>query len=131
MVDFESLDVGDVVSVVSRKINYGRQRITMVDNEGVEWHRYNIEINSFEVQPFTLAGIVKTRIIGEINPDESYRYSDDYDAPEYHLRSVANKDEWIVDDGKDQYMLFPEYFTNETEAYAYVDTIKEKLDNDS
>ena len=50
---------------VSEKNNiFRRQRITMVDDNGIEWHRYNVPIKDYEIIEIEITGKATKTIEG-------------------------------------------------------------------
>jgi len=62
-----------------------RKKLSMVDSEGNEWHRYDRELWTFTVVPMTISGLIKQVVRGVVDLDS---ISED----EYHLQYIPDSD---------------------------------------
>jgi hypothetical protein len=69
----KDINVGDLVYTVESVyhwINGHRQRLTMIDDEGNEWHRYDKPGIEYHVDTWAVKGKVVTTFEGELPDDE-------------------------------------------------------------
>ena len=64
--------IGDKLYEVRGVINYERTKHTFVDDNGVEWFRYNEPFHEVKIVQHTITGIVTTTVDGE--PNEFYPF---------------------------------------------------------
>ena len=69
-------EVGDVYYSIEKKLNgFRRNKITMVDAEGVEWHRYDRDAIEYSVEKCTLTAILVKTLRGAADISD---YHDDF-----------------------------------------------------
>ncbi len=61
--------VGDkFYEVVEDPNAFSRKKISMTDDNGIEWYRYDKPIRSYRIQAWTIVGIVTPVVEGELVP---------------------------------------------------------------
>lgn len=79
MVNITTLKFGDKVYVANERNNaFKRQKLKMVDADGVEWYRYDKDVWTYEIVELEYVGCVTYTVEGVVRFDE-----DRYD--EYHF----------------------------------------------
>jgi len=128
MIDFDSLRIKDEIYVVDRQINVmTRKRFTMVDENGVEWQRYDKPKISYEIVKAQLLGKVKRNVEGQIPK----QYQEFLDMCRWYFKDDAGKEYTVYDyeaDVSEQLAVFPKYFYTEQEARQFVKS--KEQDND-
>jgi hypothetical protein len=117
MIDFDNMNFGDVVYVVNETNNaFSKKRITMIDENGFEWYRYDREQWEYSITQIVYCGRVEFHEFGEVRFDEDrqtelhFKFSDGQINSDY-LDDVAECEEW---------------FHTQEEAEAYIVELKEK-----
>lgn len=120
MIDFDSLQIKDEIYVVDRQINVvSRKRFTMVDENGVEWHRYDKSKISYSIAKAQLLGKASRVISGQF-PEE---YMEFLDVCRWYFKGEDGKEYSVFDYEtavEEQLAMFPKYFYTEQEAEQFV-----------
>jgi hypothetical protein len=67
---------------------HSRRKITMIDADGNEWHRYDINLWTYTICPMNICGSIKQVVKGIV--DEAHIEQDSY-----HLKQVNDKKDSI------------------------------------
>jgi hypothetical protein len=117
MVEFEELKFGDKIYVAKEENHvFAQQRITMKDADGIEWHRYDRDRFTYEIEVIEYCGKVTFVEEGEVRFDEDR-------LTEYHFRypngQIHGETEpsWPED--------FNDWFTTREEAEKYIQNLRE------
>jgi len=101
MIDFDKLNFGDTIYVVNEKNNaFSKNRITMTDENGVEWYRYDRDHWEYSIAQIVYCGRVEFQEFGEVRFSEDrqtelhFKYSDGQIYSEY-LDDVREVEEWF------------------------------------
>lgn len=95
MIDFSKLEFGDKIFHIVEDLNtLSRKKINMVDNDGIEWYRYDKPTWSYSIKEYTYVGKYAPTTFGKV-------MSDEVDAEKYFVEA----------DGEMDY-LTEEYYTN-------------------
>lgn len=71
MIDYENLNFGDVIFKVDAKLNaFTRRKISKVDENGVEWFRYNEDRYEYSIQEYTYIGRIECHVFGTVDGNE-------------------------------------------------------------
>lgn len=70
MINVDNLKLGDTIYHVSEVYNFDRQLITMTDDFGYIWHRYDKDRLTYTISAMILVGRVVPVIEGEVLLDE-------------------------------------------------------------
>lgn len=98
-IDFSTKEFGfEVYKLLSRLNAFSRSKIRMVDENGVEWFRYNKELHDFEYEKFSYIGKREIRSFGQVDiDDESYMNDTEYylknedgEIEQYHAGVIFN-----------------------------------------
>ena len=117
MIDIDKLNFGDTIYVVNEKNNaFLKKRITMTDENGVEWYRYDRDHWEYSVAQIVYCGRVEFQEVGEV------RFSEDRQT-ELHFRF---SDGQIHSDYLDDINECEEWFHTHGEAEAYIAELKQK-----
>jgi hypothetical protein len=108
------LNIGDSVFVADEICNaFTKQKLKMVDANGVEWYRYDRDNWSYTVTEATFCGFVNVACVGEVNTDAEnelhFKYSDGNIYCEYE-KELYNVKDW---------------FHTREEAESYIEKLKE------
>lgn len=117
MISFDEIKFGDKIYVVNEINNaFSKKRITMTDENGVEWYRYDRAHWEYNIKELEYCGKVTYTEEGEIRFDEDrfteyhFRYPDGQIYPEYDYEDEHNEN----------------WFYTIDEAQKYVKKMKEK-----
>jgi hypothetical protein len=117
MINFDKLNLGDTIYVVNEKNNaFLKKRITMIDENGVEWVRYDRDHWEYSIAQIVYCGRVEFQEVGEV------RFSEDRQT-ELHFRF---SDGQIHSDYLDDINECEEWFHTHGEAEAYIAELKQK-----
>jgi hypothetical protein len=82
----DDLRIGNLVYKLEVNNNImRRKKLSMVDSEGNEWHRYDIELLTYSITPMKICGTVKHVIRGVVCSDSVLE-------DEYHLSYIPDTD---------------------------------------
>jgi hypothetical protein len=94
-------EVGDRVYHVKITNNaFSRQKLKMVDSDGVEWYRYDKPIREYDIEEATVIGIVRYQVEGiladdtALSTETAIEYSLEFDRSGYQMTT----DEYYNDD---------------------------------
>ena len=89
-------EIGDVLYKVRENNNiFERKRITMKDDDGLIWHRYDMPIRSFEIERYKVIGIIKFNIEGTvISCSDNYEFKNG--DIEYSIVNLDSHTETII-----------------------------------
>lgn len=101
MIDFSKLEFGDKIFHIIEDLNLmSRKKIVMVDNDGVEWYRYDKPTWSYSIKEYTYVGKYAPTTSGKIMPDEvdAEKYFVEADGEMDYLTEecCANSDKWFA-----------------------------------
>lgn len=108
------LNIGDTVLLVDETCNaFMKQKIKIVDADGIEWFRYDRPNWSYTITEVTLCGFVNVAFVGEVDTDAEnelhFKYADGKIYLEYEKELYNDKD----------------WFHTREEAEAYIEELKE------
>jgi len=64
-------NIGDKLYFVNTKLNtFARQKIKMVDANGIEWYRYDKPVADITLETHTIVGSLEIKCHGEVPADE-------------------------------------------------------------
>ena len=87
----DDLRIGNLVYKLEINNNvYRRKKLSMVDSEGNEWHRYDRELWTYSITPMKICGSVKHIIRGIVHVDSMLE-------DEWHLMDIPTIDEPSVE----------------------------------
>lgn len=102
--------IGTKLYFVEQKSNWmTRQRISMTDSNGVEWHRHTQPIIEFSLKEHTIVGTIVTVVEGNISDgveygdNETQYFVNDYEFNilEYEIdQEKSSGDRWFTDKAK-------------------------------
>ena len=117
MIELTELNFGDVVYVVHETNNsFVKQKISMIDADGVEWHRYDRDHWEYRIEEYTYCGKVTWVEEGNVRFDEDR-------IDEYHFKHPngqiypETEPAWPED--------FKDWFYTKEEAEKYIQNLKE------
>jgi hypothetical protein len=102
MIDPLQLNFGDVVYAVEEKNNtFSKSRITMVDENGIEWHRYDRD-RGYSIEELVYCGRVMYIESGDVRFDEDRRDEFHFRYPDGHIHffyieDIEENDHWFHD----------------------------------
>lgn len=100
MIDFKKLRIGDKIFHIEEEFNsFSRKKIVMVDQEGLEWYRYDKQLRVYSIKEYACVGkctpVIAGKVIAEEVNDMMYFIENekgmDYLTPENN----ANSDYWF------------------------------------
>lgn len=108
------LNIGDSVFITNERCNaFTKQKMKMVDANGIEWYRYDRDNWSYTITEVTLCGFVNVTFVGEVDTcaenELHFKYPDSKIYCEYEKELYNDKD----------------WFHTRGEAEAYVEELKE------
>jgi hypothetical protein len=113
MIEPVDIRLHDVVYKVTQHNDYfNREKIKMVDANGIEWHRYDRPILRWTVTEYQLQGIVSIAVIGTVTDPEGY-------VDTYHFQDL--KTGKIVEFDDDDNDVWEELYRTQAEADAVVE----------
>ena len=116
MIDFDKMNFGDVIYVVNETNNaFSKKRITMIDENGTEWYRYDREHREYSIAEIVYCGRVEFQEFGEV------RFSEDRQT-EIHFKYPDGQ---IYNKYLQDIYEFKEWFHTQEEAEAYIKERKE------
>lgn len=121
MINPVNLSFGDTVYVVDEINNaFSKKRITMVDDNGVEWYRYDRDHWEYSVSELIYCG--RTTVIkdGEVSNDHDFQNQLHFKYPDGSIYYEYESDVGEVE----------EWFHTRAEAEAYVETMRKLKNND-
>jgi len=111
------MNVGDKLYCVSKKYNvFSRHKITMVDENGTEWYRYDKPTVSIDLEVHTIVGKIESTHYGVVPVEEECEiatYFTNLDQIVYDSEIDADAN-WFT---RERYAL--EFLEVEREQYAY------------
>lgn len=116
--------VGDKFYLVCEQINsFSRKKISMTDEYGIEWYRYDNPIRSYAIEEWDIVGRVVPQIEGEL-------VECDWSTPEtvLHCKSASNTDALTETDLSSFINAAQYYFTTKQSAQDRINMLmlKEK-----
>jgi hypothetical protein len=112
------INLGDTVYQVVKKINaFSRKKITMTDENGISWYRYDMPVFDWKIRKWKVVGKVKYEVEGDLIDDHLGIKNGHV---EYGLRDETD-DEMVFDP-----LTWQDIYLNETDALEAI----EKLYND-
>jgi hypothetical protein len=71
MIEFNNLSFGDKVYQVTEDLHvFNRKKIIMVDENGVEWYRYDKPVRVYSVAEYTYVGRADVHTTGNVIPED-------------------------------------------------------------
>jgi hypothetical protein len=112
-------EIGTKLYFVEQKSNWmTRQRISMTDSNGVEWHRHTKPLTEFNLKEHTIVGTIVTVIEGIVDADGEYEnqyFVNDieFNILEYEIdQEKSSGDRWFTDKAKAEEYI--QHMTKET-----------------
>lgn len=95
MINFSTLQIGEsVFQVVPTSNVFARKKILMVDDNGIEWYRYDKHRYTYSIKTHTYVGradtIVQGRVIAEDVDDTKYFFEHEVDGMSYMFANDFN-----------------------------------------
>jgi hypothetical protein len=118
MIDIEKLKFGDKIYVVDEvhNVHYGK-KITMIDAQGIEWHRYeNTVAPECKINQMIYCGRVQFVEEGRVRFNEDRRTELHFEHPGGHIDSCFEDD---ID-------FFENWFHTREDAQEYIDQLIEE-----
>ena len=116
MINLENMKFGDTVYIAKETNNsFSAKRITMVDADGNEWHRYDRDRWTFSIEEITYCGKVTFIEEGDVRFDEE-RFT------EYHFR-YPDGQIYYEQEGTDEHHLEHWFYTKD-EAEILIEELK-------
>ena len=85
----DDLRIGNLVYKLEINNNiFRRKKLSMVDSDGNEWHRYDQELWTYSATPMKICGVIKQVVRGLV-------ISDNISEDEYHLQPVNSTEDDI------------------------------------
>lgn len=107
------LNIGDTVFLADETCNaFTKQKIKMVDADGIEWFRYDRDNWSYSITEVTFCGYVNVVFVGEVNSDAEN---------ELHFKYPNGK---IYDEYEKEIYNDKDWFHTREEAEAYIEELK-------
>lgn len=101
MIDPNGMQLGDAVCVVNEKNNwFRREKIKFVDENGIEWYRYDRDHYEWSISELVYCGKVTVIEEGEVDKDHDrqdqmhFKYPDGVICYEY-TRSIHENENWF------------------------------------
>lgn len=116
--------VGDKFYLVCEQLNsFSRNKISMTDDSGVEWYRYDNPIRSYTIEEWDIVGRVVPQIEGEL-VECDWAISETV----LHCKSAANADAFTESELASYINAAQYYFTTKQAAQDRIDILmlKEK-----
>lgn len=111
--------IGDVYYRINKRLSNSRNKIKMIDSDGVEWFRYDKERIEYSISKFTITAILVKTLQGDEDINDYY-HSFDLQT-EYFLRDEDKElEQWYEED------FANEVFQSETNAMIRVETLKKE-----
>lgn len=118
MLGTSNLKFGTVIYVVNEKNNvFTKQRITMIDQNGVEWYRYDRDHWEYTISELIYCGHVAVTITGEVDYDPMRQNEMYFKYPDGNIHGEYEAD---VRDCQ-------EWFHTREEAEAYIELLKKEM----
>lgn len=115
MIDPDKLKFDDVVYAVNEKNNaFLKKKIKMVDDNGVEWTRYDRDNWEYSINELVYCGRVTFEVTGEVPVTENHQ-------EELYFRHPDNR---IYSEYYEQIPEMEEWFYTQTEAEKYIELLK-------
>lgn len=115
MIDITTLNIGDTLYHVSKKLNKPSPKIVMIDQDGIEWHRYE-DHYKYNIEKLTVSGYVDTIVTGIIG--------DSYIPPrQFYMYGENGSVESEYYDFEDLFFTTKTFYTEE-EAVEYIEKSK-------
>jgi hypothetical protein len=117
MLEVEKLKFGDVVYVVNEQNNaFSKKKIKMIDENGVEWFRYDRDHWEYSVNEIVYCGRVTYIEEGDVRFDENRQ-------EELHFKFPDGQ---IYSDYIEDVIECQEWFHTQQEAEAYIELLKKE-----
>lgn len=101
MINFDKMNFGDVVYAVKETNNaFSKKRITMIDENGIEWYRYDREHWEYSITEIVYCGRVEFQEFGEVwfgedrQTEFHFKYPDGQIFIEY-LKDICEFEQWF------------------------------------
>ena len=100
MIDFSKLRIGDKIFHTQEEFNaFSRKKIVMVDQNNVEWYRYNKPARSYSIKEFTYVGkctpVISGKVMAEEVNDTMYFIENETGMDYLTAENNANSDYWF------------------------------------
>lgn len=118
MIDPKTLNIGDYFYHVYERNNaFSRKKISMIDDQGYTWHRYDREIKEQIVECYTYVGRTDVVVTGEI----------DANTPTNSVYFLKSDDQEITERDDDDFGFWKQSFVSFNDATAYANFLKSQI----
>lgn len=119
MINEKDIKFGDIIYVVETKNNaFNNKKIRMLDDDGVEWYRYEKPHREYQIIEIVYCGKVTFIEEGEVRFDEDRQI-------EYHFKYPDGS---IYSAYKEDIEFYDGWFSKKSEAEEYIEEEKKSID---